>query len=53
MQSIAHSSSGANNRVWDEETYEADGEEEEEKVRQSKEDLVQQADHSNTDLFTD
>lgn len=49
---VAHSSSLANNRVTDAETDKGDGEEEE-KARQSEEDLVRRRDHSNTDLFTD
>lgn len=49
---VAHSSRLANNRVTGSETDEGDGEEEE-KARQREEDLVQQRDHRNTDLFTD
>lgn len=49
---VAHSSNLANNRVTDSETDEGDGEEEE-RARQSEEDLVRHIDHSNTDLFTD
>lgn len=51
-KTVAYSSSRTNSRVTESETDEGDGKEEE-KARQSKEDLVQQQDHRNTDLFTD